>query len=98
MRIGVLLLTHLAHDHAHLVREVADGIIARLLAPLRELGGDGVAFAAGGLVGRDEVVFGLDEAEETAGELGLDGAAEGAEGEAWLTGGRTTSTAARGAE
>lgn len=98
MRISVLLLTHLAHDHAHLVREVADGIIAGLLAPLRELGGDGVTLAAGGLVGRNEVVLGLDEAEEAAGELGLDGAAEGTEGEAWFAGGRTTSAAARGAE
>lgn len=33
-------------------------------------------------MGGDEVVLGLDEAEEAAGELGLDGAAEGAEGEA----------------
>lgn len=48
-------------------------------------------------MGGDEVVLGLDEAEEAAGELGLDGAAEGAEGEA-LAGGAGRGAALVGAD
>lgn len=67
VRICVLKLAHLAEDHADLVGDIADGIVARLLAPFGELRGDGDALARCGLVGRDEVVLRLDEAVELAG-------------------------------
>lgn len=79
--IGVLLLADLAENNAHLVRDVRDGIIARLFAPLRQLGCDRNPLAPGSLVGRDEVVLGLDQSVELAGELGLDLSSERGEGE-----------------
>ena len=80
--VKVLLLANLAEENADLVGEVGDGIIASLLTPLGELGSDRNALLAGRLVSTDEVVLGLDESEETAGEIRLSCATEGGEGEA----------------
>lgn len=85
--ILLLLLAKLAQDDANLVRNVRDGGVVGLLAPLGQLGGDGGALAAGGLVGVDEVVLALDDLVELARELGLDVSAEGVEGEASALGG-----------
>lgn len=82
-----LLLAKLAQDDADLVRDVRDGGVVGLLAPLGQLGGNGGALTAGGLVGVDEVVLALDDLVEFARELGLNVAAEGVEGEAGALGG-----------
>lgn len=63
MSVKVLLLANLTEKNADLVREVGDGIIPSLLTPLRELRCDRDALLAGGLIGTNEVVFGLDESE-----------------------------------
>lgn len=73
--VVVLLLADLAEDDADLVADVADGLIAGLLAPLGQLGGDADALAAGGLVGADDVVGRLDQLVQLARQLRLDGAA-----------------------
>lgn len=82
MRIPVLLLAHLGHDDADLVADIADSLVTSLLAPFGQLGADGHALAACGLVRRDQVVGRLDQLVELAGQLGLDGAAQRGEAEA----------------
>lgn len=77
MRKRVLLLAHLGHDDADLVADVADSLVARLLAPLRQLRGDADALLARRLVGRDQVVVRLDELVQPARQLGLDGTPQG---------------------
>lgn len=57
----VFLLAEFGQEHAQLVGDVGDGVVARRLAPVGELGGDGDAFAAGRLVGADAVVLALDD-------------------------------------
>lgn len=84
MSIAIFLLSKLAENHADLVRDVADGVVARLLAPLRELGRNGDALTAGRLVGGDEVVLRFDESEQLSRKLWLHIATEGVEGEAPL--------------
>ncbi|KAF4512605.1 hypothetical protein G6O67_001722 [Ophiocordyceps sinensis] len=96
VRVRVLLLAHLAQDDANLVRDVVDSVISRLLAPVGELLGDGDALTAGRLVSRDEIVFRLDEAEQLARQLRLDGTAERVEGEAGASA-RGAGASARGA-
>ena len=82
LRKHVLLLAQLGQQHAQLVGDVGDGVVARGLAPVRELSGDGDALAAGGLVGADGVVLAFDHLEELLAELGLLYAPEGGHGEA----------------
>lgn len=67
VRIDVLLLAQLAEQHTNLVGKLGDGIISGLLAPVGELCANGETLFAGGFVGADEVVLGLDEAEELLG-------------------------------
>lgn len=81
LRIQILLLRNLRQQHAQLVADVAHGFILRALAPLAQLAGDRGGFLGRGFVGADGVVFGLDEAVEALGELGLLDAAERGEGE-----------------
>lgn len=75
--IVILLLTHLGQDNTDFVADVVDSVVVCLLAPLGQLGANGDALAAGRLVRRDDIVGGLDKLIEPAGQLGLDGAAEG---------------------
>lgn len=75
--VRVLLLAELRDDDAHFVADVADGLVARLLAPLRQLRGDADALLARRLVGRDQVVVRLDELVQPARQLGLDGTPQG---------------------
>lgn len=82
VRVQVLLLAELAEQDADLVGEVGDGVVVGLLAPLGELRRNGDALLAGGLVGADQIVLGLDESVEPLGELGLADAAEAGEAEA----------------
>lgn len=81
VRIDVLLLAQLADYHTNLVGKLGDGIIAGLLAPIGELCANRETLFAGGFVGTDEVVLGLDEAEEFLGQLGLAGSTQAGEGE-----------------
>lgn len=80
----ILLLAHLGQQDADLVGDVGDGVIARGLAPVGDLGGDGDSFARGGLVGADGMVLGFDDLEELLAEFGLLHAAQGGHGEAVL--------------
>lgn len=82
VRIDVLLLAQLAEQHADLVGKLRDGIIASLLAPVGELCTNGETLFAGGFVGSNEVVLGLDESEELLGQLRLAGSAQAGESEA----------------
>lgn len=84
MGICILLLTNFTENDADLVRDITDGLIASALSPLGKLLGNGHALAASRLVGANEFVFRLDELEELAAELGLDGATKGAKGKARL--------------
>jgi hypothetical protein len=74
--VVVLLLADLAEDDADLVADVADGLVARLLAPLGQLRGYADALAASGLVGAYDVVGRLDQLVQPARQLRLDGAAQ----------------------
>jgi len=85
VRIVVLLLAQLRQHNAHFITDVADGIVARLLAPLRQLCGDRDALLGRRLVRRNQVVLRLDQPEEPLGELGLRRAAQGREAEAAAT-------------
>jgi hypothetical protein len=96
MGISVLLLTDLAENDTDLVRKVADGLISGVLAPLRELLSDGHALLAGGFMGGDQVVLGLDEFEELARELRLGLTAQRVEGKTWSAGCTACWTSARG--
>ena len=71
VRILVLLLANLAQENANLVGEVRDGLISGLLTPFRELGSNGDALLACGLIGADQVVLGLDELEEALSKVWL---------------------------
>ena len=82
VRIDVLLLAQLAEQHANLVGELGDGVIAGLLAPVGQLCANGETFFACGFVGADEVVLGLDKSEELLGQLRLAGSAQAGESEA----------------
>lgn len=85
MCVEVLLLANLAEKNADLVRKIRDGIVTSLLTPLGELGSDGDALFASGLVGADEVVLGLDKSEETASKVWLTCATERRKTEATVT-------------
>lgn len=91
--VVVLLLADLAEDDADLVADVADGLVARLLAPLGQLGRDADALAARGLVRADDVVGRLDQLVQLARQLRLDGAAQRGQREAHAVG---PAAAARG--
>lgn len=82
----VLLLGHLGHQHAQLVAHIADGLVARGLAPLAQLGGDAGALAARGLVGADGVVLRLDQLVQALRQLRLLHAPQRGHGEAVLGG------------
>lgn len=84
--VVVLLLADLADDDADLVADVADGLVARLLAPLGQLRGDADALLARGLVRADDVVGRLDELVQLARQLRLDGAAQRGQREAHAVG------------
>ena len=71
LREDILLLSDLGQQHAELVGDVGDGVVAGGFAPVGELGGDGDALAGGGLVGPDGVVLGFDDFEQLFGEFGL---------------------------
>lgn len=90
MRIVFLLLADLRQQNSNLVGDVADGVIRGGLAPVGDLGRDADALFRGGFVGLDEVVLGLDQLVELLAELGLDGAAEGAQTEAMAGAGAGT--------
>lgn len=85
MCVEILLLANLAEKDANLVGEVRNSIITGLLTPLGELGSDGDALLASGLVCTNEVVLGLDESEETASEVRLGCTTQGREAEAGAT-------------
>ena len=61
---AVFLLADFRQQDAEFIGYVGDGVVARGLAPIGELGGDRDAFAAGGFVGSDGVVFRLNYFEE----------------------------------
>lgn len=94
-RVGVvvLLLADLAEDDADLVADVADGLVAGLLAPVGQLGRNADALAARGLVRADDVVGRLDQLVQLARQLWLDRAAQGGQREAHAVG---PAAAARG--
>lgn len=81
VRVDILLLAQLAENNADLIGELRDGIVAGLLTPFGELRANGETLFACGFVGADEVVLGLDEAEEFLGQLRLAGSAQAGEGE-----------------
>lgn len=78
LREQIFLLRHLGQQHAELVADLTDGIVVGALAPLAQLGGDGLRLLAGLLVGADGVVLRLDEGVEALGQLGLAQAAQAA--------------------
>jgi len=80
--VKILLLANLTEKNTDLVGEVGDGIIAGLLTPLGKLRCDRDALLACGLVSTDEVVLGLDELEQTSGQIWLGSSAKTGEGEA----------------
>ena len=84
LREAIFLLPELAQEHAQLVRDVADALVRRALAPVGQLAGDRNALAAGGLVGADGMVLGLYELVEFLRELGLLDAPQRGHGEAVL--------------
>lgn len=86
MGVVVLLLANLAEDDADLVADVADGLVARLLAPVGQLRRDADALAARGLVRAHHVVGRLDQLVQLARQLRLDGPAEGGQREAHAVG------------
>lgn len=92
--VVVLLLADLAEDDADLVADVADGLVARLLAPLGQLARDADALLARGLVRADDVVGRLDQLVQLARQLRLDGAAQRGQREAHAVG--RPAAAARG--
>lgn len=86
MGVVVLLLADLAEDDADLVADVADGLVARLLAPLGQLRRDADALPARGLVRADDVVGRLDQLVQLARQLRLDGAAQRRQRESYAVG------------
>lgn len=71
LRKHILLLSQLRQQNTQFIRDVRDRIVAGSLAPVGELGSNGDAFAAGGLVGANGVVFALDHLEQLLAHLGL---------------------------
>jgi len=68
---GVLLLCDFGQQHAQLVGDLGDGVIARLLTPVAELRGDRSLLLGSVLVGTDGMVLGLDQLVQLLGQLGL---------------------------
>jgi len=60
----IFLLSQLREQHPELIRYVRDRVVARSLAPVRQLGGDRDTFAAGAFVGANSVVLTLDYLKE----------------------------------
>lgn len=81
---NILLLSNLGQQDTKLVRDLGDGIVASLLAPIAELRGDVGLLLCCGLVCADGVVLGLDQAVELLGELGLLDTTKTSHGEAVL--------------
>ena len=71
LRHELLLLAQLRQQDAELVADVRQRLVARRLAPIGQLRGDGDALAARRLNGPDRVVLRLDELEKLLGQFGL---------------------------
>ena len=84
--VRVLLLAQLAQHHAHLVADVAKGLIAGLLAPLGQLCRDRHPLLSSGLVRVDQVVVRLDQPVQLARQLRLHVPAQRREREALAPG------------
>ena len=81
MRIEVLLLAQLTKQHADLVRQLRDSVIAGLLPPVGELCRNREALFTSGFVGADKAVLSFDELKEFLRQLRLAGSAQTRESE-----------------